>query len=323
MKNFSDCSILMEFVLLELNSSNERFTFGRIMKLTGLLALLLLLTSTLWASSDLALIQSSRPTQQDDFNLWDWRKNLRIGYFGAYTVTNLKKWDDNQYNADGTKSSLPVSLLNEFNISYSITPKIALYSKPEFYVVTGDRNDLRESDDRNVITKGDVLMGLQIRAYRSPTLNYSIRITHGHPFSTYSKNSGIDSETDFQNFIIWFPNRSWTILLWNTYRYYFYEGERNTERYRINNRWITTYNFTDTWGLQFNWEYALQHRAPKEGPRQRKWNHFSVYTNSLSAGVSYKLNNYLTIIPNIEAQDMENIRWESMQFGFTFLGRIF
>src|SRR5690606_20571124 len=118
------------------------------MKLTGLISLLPLLSTNLLASSDLALIQSSRPNKHEEFNVLNWRKNLRIGYFGDYTFTTLKKLDDNQYYSDGTKNPMPISLLNEFNISYSITPKLALYSKPEFYVVTGDRNDLDSSYDR-------------------------------------------------------------------------------------------------------------------------------------------------------------------------------
>lgn len=294
------------------------------MKLTGFFALLLLFTSTtLLAQADMAIISKSRSQKPEEFNLTDWKKNLRIGYFGAYSVWTLKKIDDNQYNSDGTKSTMPTNLLSEFSINYAVSDRFSLYSRFEAYTAFGDRNDLSESDDRNLVTMGDVLVGFQYRAYKSSTLNYAIRITHAHPFSNYSRTRGVDSEMDWQNFIIWFPTRKTTVLLWNTYRYYLYEGVRNTERYRINNRFITNYNFTDKWGIQSNWEYALQHRAPKEGPGQRKWNHFSVYTNSLSVGPSYKMNSYLTIIPNIEAQDLENVRWETLQFGFTFLGRIF
>ncbi|HLW56410.1 MAG TPA: hypothetical protein VKY27_03440 [Bacteriovoracaceae bacterium] len=294
------------------------------MKLTGIFSFLLLLLSThLFASSDLALVQSSRPSKPEEFDVLNWRKNLRIGYFGDYSFTTLKKLDDNQYNSDGTKNRMPISLLNEFNISYNITPNLALYSKPEFYVVTGDRNDLDDTYDRNLVTMGDVLMGFQYRAYRGPKANYSIRVTHGHPFSKYSRDQNLKSETDFQNFIIWFPTRDITMLIWNTYRYYIYDSDVNSRRYRINNRFIFSYKWTDTWGYQFNSEYVLQHRAPKTGPRQRKWNHFSVYRNTLSWGVTYKLNNYLTIIPNVEAQDLENVKWETLQLGVTFLGRIF
>lgn len=293
------------------------------MKLTGIIVLLLLITSTLFASSDLALVKNSRPFKDENFELLNWRKNLRIGYFGDYTFTTLKKIDDNQYNADGTKNRLPVSLLNEFNISYNVTPKLALYTKPEFYVVTGDRNDLNDSYDRNLVTMGDVLIGLQYRAYKGPNLNYTLRLTHGHPFSQYSRSQQVKSETDLQNFFIWFPTRKVTFLIWNTYRYYFYESDANRERYRINNRLIMSYSWTDTWGYQFNSEYVLQHRAPKTGAKQRKWNHFDVYKNTLAWGITYKLSNNLTLIPNVEAQDLENVRWETLQFGVTFLGRVF
>lgn len=294
------------------------------MKLTGLISLFFLLLSfNIFASSDLALIQNRRPTRPEEFNFYNWRKNLRIGYFGDYTFTTLKKLDDNQYNSDGTKNPMPISLLNEFNITYNVTPKLALYTKPEFYVVTGDRNDLDDSYDRNLVTMGDLLLGFQYRAYRGPKVNYNIRVTHGHPFSKYSRDQQINSETDFQNFIIWFPTRKITMLIWNTYRYYFYDSEVNSKRYRINNRFIFSYNWNDKWGYQFNSEFVLQHRSRKEGPGQRKWNHFSVYRNTLSWGVTYKLSNYLTLIPNVEAQDLENVRWETLQFGVTFLGRVF
>lgn len=294
------------------------------MKLTGLISLFFLFISTqIFAQSDLALIQNTRPSKKEEFNLWDWKKNLRIGYFGAYSVTTLKKLDDNQYNSDGTKSNMPTNLLSEFSINYAVSEKFSLYSRFEAYTAFGDRNDLSDNDDKNLVTMGDLLLGFQYRAYRSSKLNYAIRITHAHPMSNYSRTRGVESELDWQNFIIWFPTRDLTVLIWNTYRYYIYEGEKNTNRYRMNNRWITNYNFTEKWGIQSNWEYSLQHRSPKRGPRQRKWNHSEVYVNSLAIGPSYKLNNYLTIIPNIEAQDMENIKWETLQFGFTFLGRIF
>lgn len=277
------------------------------------------------AQADMA---SGRPVSTstatvDSFAPLNWRKNLKISYFGDYTATTLKKWDDNTYNSKGERGSLPVNLLTEINSQYKIYGRWSFFMKNAFSYQIGDRNDLRDTDDQNVISLGDSMFGILYDIYRNKNIIYNGRVTHKQPFSKYSQSSGQDSELEYRNFVIWFPTYTSTFLLWNSYRYYDYESQVNSERFRVNNRLIYNYSFTDVWGMQLMSEWVMQHRAPKEGPGARKWNHFEVYKNTFSVGLFYKPIRNLTLIPNIEAQDNENIKWETLQFGVTLLGRIF
>jgi hypothetical protein len=275
--------------------------------------------------ADMASIPRSSSTAKiESFNFFNWKRNLKMSYFGDYTATTLKKWDDNTYNSSGERTSLPVSLLNEINTTYKFYDKWSLFTKTVFYYQIGDRNDLRDTDDQNVLSVGDPMVGIMYDILKTKTLIYNGRITHKQPLSKYSKTTGVNSEIEYRNFFIWFPTYTSTFLLWNTYRYYAYESDINSERFRINNRLIYNYSFTDRWGMQLMSEWVLQHRAPKEGAGTRKWNHFEKYRNTFSVGATYKIfNRNLTLIPNIEAQDNQNIKWETLQFGVTLLGKIF
>lgn len=294
----------------------------RSFKLTLLLGAILC-SSLSFGQSDFAKLNGTSTTQLESYSLFNWRKNLRISYFGSYSASTLKKWDDNVYDQNGVRTPDPVNLLNEFNTTYRIYGNLNLYMKNEFYYQIGDRNELRDTDDKSVVTIGDVNVGFQYPFVRSNKVIFNGRLTHGHPVSNYSKNSQLKSELEYQNFVIWFPTTSSTFLIWNSYRYYVYESERNDERYRINNRVIWSYSFTDKWGMQLGNEFVLQHRGPKEGPKVKKWNHFEKYKNNYTIGVTYKLFQNLTIIPNIESKNDQDIRWETLQLGVLLLGRVF
>lgn len=273
--------------------------------------------------SDLAKLNGASTTQLESYNFLNWRKNLRISYFGSYSASTLKKWDDNIYDHNGNRTSDPVNLLNEFNTTYRIYGNLNLYMKNEFYYQIGDRRELGEEDDQGLVTMGDVNVGFQYPILRNNKMIFNGRLTHGHPVSNYSKNSQVKSELEYQNFIIWFPTVSSTFLIWNSYRYYVYEAERNDERYRINNRVIWSYSFNDKWGMQLGNEWVMQHRGPKTGSKVKKWNHFEKYKNNYTVGVTYKLFKNLTLIPNIESKNDRDIRWETLQLGVLLLGRVY
>lgn len=283
------------------------------------------LSTLSWAQGELANLPSSTSTRKiESFKLANWKKNLKVTYFGDYTATTLKKWDDNVYSSSGVRTNRPVNLYNELNTQYQFSDNWSLFTRATFSYQIGDRNELSDTDDQSVISMGDSLVGVLYTIFRNKNVIYNGRVTHKQSTSDYSKSIDQKSELEYRNFVIWFPTYTSTILIWNSYRFYVYGDENDQERYRINNRVIYNYSFNDTWGMQMMSEFVLQHRASKEGPGTRKWNHFEKYKSSVALGATYKvLNRRLTLIPNIEAQNYEDIRPETLQFGVTLLGKIF
>jgi hypothetical protein len=250
------------------------------------------------------------------------RESYKISYFSEVLGPSIKKWDDNEINERGEKQGTPMMMYHSFNVRYLLTQTFNLFMNPRVSTVIGDRNDLRETDDQNVLVMDDWQFGVFNTFYKSKTFQYNQRLTHRHPFSRASQNSGIDSQIEWQHDLTWMPTSALRIIHWNNYRYYAYENEVNEERYRINFTTLLNYTLNDNWNVQYMHELDLQHRNPKEGPDQKDANFFKRYKHYNNVGIGYSPVPNLTFIPFLRMMDERNIRNETMMVGLWILGRV-
>lgn len=272
-----------------------------------------------------AATSSAGNTSQLELPFFSWQKlkeRTKISYFSETLGPSVKKWDDNEVNVDGTRSNMPVRTFHSLNNRFRMVDQLSLYVSSRFVSVIGDRNELRETDDQNVLQMDDWQFGLSYDFYKSQNLSYSQRLTHRHPFSTYSKNSGIDSQIEWQHAFTWQPKTGWRVIHWNTYRYYQYEARSENERYRINFTTLLNYDINDKWLTQVQYEWDMQHRNPNNGPQEKAWNFFKKYENHLSMGVGYSPVRNLTFIPFIRTMELADIRNENTIVGMFVLGKV-
>ena len=88
---------------------------------------------------------------------------------------------------------------------------------------------------------------------------------------------------------------------------------------------LTAFNYilNDKWRIQLFNEFDLQHRADKEGPKQKQWNYFKKYRNYIATGVGYSVTKNLIVMPFLKALNDEDIRPETMQVGLWAFGKVF
>lgn len=251
------------------------------------------------------------------------KEYLRISYFGELAASSIKKWDDNQINADGTKSRDPMSMWHSFNVQTKIYNNTSFFMSPRFYTVFGDRNDLRDNQDQHVVVMDDWQFGLGQNWIKTNTFSWGSRLSHRAPMSVASKNENIDSQVELLQVVTWKPIPQVFILSQTNVRYYMYENQVDSERSRLNQLTAINYMFNDKWKAQLFNEFDLQHRNPKDGPQQRDWNYFKKYKNHPAVGIGYSPIASLTVMPYIKALNDEDIRPETMQFGMWAFGSVF
>ena len=289
------------------------------------LILVLLLTTSAWAQTVTDTPKTEGNTVKTEFPALSWnriKQNLKIRYFSEILGPTIKKWDDNEYDAEGQKMREPMRMFHSFNIRYFLNSHFALFMSPRFITVIGDRNDIRPTDDDNVMQIDDWQIGVAKLFYKGPTFQYQQRFTHRQPFSLYSKNSGIDSQIEWTHDFTWQQTSAIRWIHWNNYRYYVYNGATNSERYRINFTNLFNYDFNDYWRVQVMHEHDLQHRGPERGPKRKEWNYFERNENHFSFGVGYSPVRDLSFIPFIRVWDDRNIRNETTIVGLWVLGRV-
>lgn len=265
-------------------------------------------------------------TQMQSFDSLKWKQNLKIRYFGEYLGSSLNKWDDNQIDNKGERLGTPANLWNLFNFQYKFLRATSITLSPRFFTQVGDRNELRETDDPHVVVWDDFTVGLNQEFYRGKTLSYTGRLAHRHPTSGESQNREIDSQIEWQNDFTWVPSPSVSILFWNGYRYYVYEPQVNSERYRISFTTLYNFHFNDKWKCQFMHDVDLQHRAVKyrtETEKEKDWNYFDKYRHTLAFGIGYSPVKAFTVMPFIKALNDDNVRAETMQVGFWLFGNLY
>lgn len=276
-------------------------------------------------SSSASAVTTPGATSEGALPSFSWQKikeRTKINYFSETLGPSISKWDDNEVNADGTRSNMPVRTFHSFGNRFKMVDKLSLYVDARVVSVIGDRNELRDNDDQNILQMDDWKFGLSYDFFKSPNFSYSQRLTHRHPFSTYSKNSLIDSQIEWTHSLTWQPKAGWRIIHWNNYRYYKYEARSNTERFRINFSTLLNYDFNDRWNAQAMYEFDLQHRNPNSGSQEKNWNFFKKYENHLSLGVGYSPFRNLTVVPFVRSMELADIRNENTIVGLWVLGKV-
>ena len=265
------------------------------------------------------------------------RERFKTSYFGELYGPNAKRWDDNQYDANGVKMNDPVQMWHNFNVGWKLFGKTSAVMSPRFYTIFGDRNDINKSNnsnerrkrqarmDENVVVMDDWQFGFQQNIIKNETVTLDSRITHRAPFSTVSKTANIDSQIEWMQGATWKPIPQIFILSQSTIRYYLYEEQVTEERYRLNQLTAFNYIFNDKWKVQLFNEFDMQHRNAKDknAKGHKDWNYFLKNKNIIATGLGYNFSPNLTIMPYIKALNDEDIRPETMQIGLWAFGRVF
>lgn len=272
---------------------------------------------------------SSRPTNTSSFSLptLNWEKiksKMRINYFSETLGPSLNRWDDNEIGDDGTKQPEPTTMYHSFNVRFLTGKQFNLFMSPRFATVFGDRNDLRPTQDDNVLMMDDWQFGIMYTFIATPTFNYNQSLTHRQPFSVKSKNENIDSQVEWNHMVNWAIKPSLRLLHWTNFRHYQYNDEGRDDRYRVNFRNILVHTFNDKWSAQLSYELDLQHRNPKDpsNVNYKEMNYMKRYHSYTSVAVGYTPIPNWTFLPFIRTVDERNIRNETTILGLWVLGRV-
>lgn len=266
-------------------------------------------------------------SQQDNspFSLTRFKDKFKISYFGQILGPSIKKWEDNEIEDDGSVKRDPTTMYHSFNVRYLMWDKLNLFMSPRFSTVLGNRSELPDYYDKKAFRIDDSQFGLFYTFVRKPEFQYNQRLTHRAPFSEKSQNEHIESQIEWQHDFSILATPALRIIVWNTYRYYYYNSQSSIERHRINFTTLFNYALNDKWLVQMMHDWDMQHRNPKDknNPKHRDFNYLKRYHNYLSFGVGYSPIRSLTLIPFLQFLDERNIRNETTIVGLTVLGRVF
>ncbi|MCM2351556.1 MAG: hypothetical protein NDI69_16150 [Bacteriovoracaceae bacterium] len=265
-------------------------------------------------------------TQSDStpFSLLRLKEKFKISYFSETLGPSIKKWQDNEVNDDGTAADDPTTMYHSLNVRYVLNQKVDLYMSPRFSTVFGNRSELPDYWDKNAVRNDDWQFGFYYNFIKNPTLQYRQRLTHRAPFSKKSKSENIDSQIEWQHDFTYLVSPAIRIILWNNYRFYAYNEEATSERYRVNFTTLVNYTLNDKWLLQVMHDWDMQHRTTTDqsSPKHRDFWYMKKYNNYLSFGAGYSPVRDLTFIPFLRFLDETNIRNETTIVGLTILGRV-
>lgn len=297
------------------------------------LFLLLILISTHTLAQSTASLPSNPSTTSEatlsTFSLEKLKTKFKINYFSETLGPSIKKWDDNEINDDGTKKVDPMTMYHSFNVRYLLTEKFNLFMSPRFNTVIGDRNEsIKSKYDPHVVAIDDWQFGVFYTFYKSQTFQYNQRFTHRAPFSRKSRNENIESQIEWQHDFTYAFTPAFRYILWNNYRYYWYENDATEERHRINFTSLFSYDFNDKWKTQLMHEWDLQHRF-NHNRKSRSYTEnndgffdFKRYKNYFSVGFGYSPTPNFSIIPFVRILDERNVRNETVMVGMWLLGKV-
>jgi hypothetical protein len=293
--------------------------------LSRLLPFLILLALPVFAQNSNSLTFNSSLQSVQDISSRLWQSTLersKVSYFAEMSGPSAKKWDDNQINSDGSKSRDPINMWHSFNMQYRMFGKTSLFMSPRFYTAIGDRNDLRDNQDQSVVALDDWQFGFSQNWIKTNQFSWDTRISHRAPISSASKQENIDSQVELLQVLTWKPISQVYILSQSNVRYYQYENQVDSERYRLNQMTAISWMFNDKWRTQVFSEFDMQHRNSKEGAGHKDMNYLKKYKNIMAVGVGYNPIPTLTIMPFLKALNDQDIRPETMQIGFWVFGKV-
>lgn len=263
------------------------------------------------------------------------KEKLQIRYFGEFLGPGIKKWDDNQIDVDGhggggkgkvARQTTPINLFNQFSFRWKVAPSTRAFWDARFTTQFGDRNELGDGEDQQVIVQEDQRVGLNYGYWTSADKVWStsflprVRL----PTSEASQDSNIVLQPDFLHVTSFQATPSLNISLFNAVRYYWYEQKVDSERYRIYTSPSITYVFNDTFEFFMSYEHELQHRD-SEGK-----SNFFLLRESLQdiyAGVNINVTPSITVFPFLRLAQLQRLEFEDQnktaQVGFWLMGNIF
>src|SRR5690606_4531798 len=127
------------------------------------------------------------------------KEKFKINYFSETLGPSMAKWDDNEVADDGSKLRQPMTMYHSFSTRYLMTKDFNLFLSPGFTMAIGDRNDLRDNEEQQVLAMDDWKFGVLNSFVKTPTFSYDQRLTHRAPFSKKSRNENIDSQIEWQH----------------------------------------------------------------------------------------------------------------------------
>ncbi len=252
------------------------------------------------------------------------KERTRISYFSETLGPSIQKLDDNERNDDGTIADDPTTMYHSFSLRFKMNSWFDLYMSPRFSTVFGNRDDLPDYWDKQALRMDDWQFGFYTNIVKTKNFQYRQRLTHRAPFSKKSKDEHIESQVEWQHDFTYSVNPAFRIIHWNNYRYYAYNSQSSSERYRVNFTSLFNYTLTDTWLVQFMHELDLQHKNPKDkdASGHRELNHMKPYHHYYSFGVGYSPIKQLTFIPFLRMTDGLALRNETTVVGLTILGSV-
>jgi hypothetical protein len=258
------------------------------------------------------------------------KDRLQVRYFAEFLGPQANRWDDNQVDADDngrfTKSSEPINMFNQFSIRWRVKDQNRLAIEPRFTTHFGDRNELGQNEDTQVVRMEDFRIRYNMPYWASADKVYSTVLSVGNRFPTSraSKDANIVAQPEFLHITNFQATPSLSFSLWNQLRYYWYESKVDRERYRFYTGPSMTYVFNDTFELFVMYEHELQHNQP-EG--KRAYNYTQESLQDTYMGVNININPSFTIYPFIRLAQLK--RWEyedqrdTAQIGAWLMGSIF
>lgn len=263
------------------------------------------------------------------------KEKLQVRYFGEFLGPGIRKWEDNQIDVDGhggngkgkvERQSSPINLFNQFSFRWKVAPTTRAFWDARFTTQFGDRNEIGDGDDQQVVVQEDQRIGLNYGYYTSADKVWSasflprLRL----PTSEASQDSNIILQPDLLHVTSFQATPALNFSLFNAIRYYWYEQKVDSERYRIYTSPSVTYVFNDTFELFVSYEHELQHREA-EGDKS-----FFLLKESLQdvyAGVNINITPSLTVMPFLRLAQLQRLGWDDQQdtaqVGAWILGNIF
>ncbi len=263
------------------------------------------------------------------------KEKLQIRYFGEFLGPSIRKWEDNQIDTDGhggagkgraVRQETPINLFNQFSFRWKVGEKTRAFWDARFTTQFGDRNEVGDGEDQQVIVQEDQRIGLNYGYWTSADKVWStsflprVRL----PTSEASQDSNIVLQPDILHVTSFQATPALNISLFNAVRYYWYEQKVDSERYRIYTSPSVTYVFNDTFELFVSYEHELSHRDP-EG----KSNFFLLRETlqDIYAGVNINITPSLTVFPFLRLAQLQRLEWDDQQdtaqVGAWIIGNIF